>query len=305
MGPDGGEEKPVGAVFSMTGFGTSVVEREGVRVRATIRSVNGRHLDIQIRSPQFLQQFEPKVRERVQGRARRGKVTLSLEWEETESARVLPTLDEEVARAYLDEFQRLSELTGGNNEGVDLSLLVRLPGVFRIESQAMDLELAQIMVLEAVDAALEEFEASRRGEGESLDRDLRRRVDLLEEYACRIADMSAAARDQIRARLREKVDALLRPGQVDEDRLTMEVVMLAERSDITEEIVRLRSHNGQFRAALDKGGEVGRRLNFLLQEMNREANTMGSKSTEAEITHQVVEVKEEIERLREQVQNLA
>lgn len=295
----------MGAVFSMTGFGTSVVEREGVRVRATIRSVNGRHLDIQIRSPQFLQQFEPKVRERVQGRARRGKVTLSLEWEETESARVLPTLDEEVARAYLDEFQRLSKLTGGNNEVVDLSLLVRLPGVFRIESQAMDLELAQIMVLESVDAALEEFEASRRGEGESLDRDLRRRVDLLEEYACRIADMSAAARDQIRARLREKVDALLRPGQVDEDRLTMEVVMLAERSDITEEIVRLRSHNGQFRAALDKGGEVGRRLNFLLQEMNREANTMGSKSTEAEITHQVVEVKEEIERLREQVQNLA
>ena len=295
----------MGAVFSMTGFGTSAVEREGVRVRATIRSVNGRHLDIQIRSPQFLQQFEPKVRERVQARARRGKISLSLEWEETESARVLPTLDEEVARAYLGELQRLSELTGRKIEPVDLSLLVRLPGVFRTESQAMDVELAEIMVLEAVDAAVEEFEASRRAEGESLEGDLRRRVDLLEEYAGRIANMSAAAREHIRARLREKVDALLRPGQVDEDRLTMEVVMLAERSDITEEIVRLRSHNGQFKTALDKGGEVGRRLNFLLQEMNREANTMGSKSLEADITHQVVEVKEEIERLREQVQNLA
>ena len=294
----------MGAIFSMTGFGTNAVEREGVRVRATIRSVNSRHLDIQIRSPQFLQQFEPKVRERVQARVRRGKISLSLEWEETESARVLPTLDETVARAYLKELQRLSEWTGRKNEPADLSLLVQLTGVFRTESEAIDLELAETMIFEAVDAAVEEFEASRRAEGDSLDRDLRNRVDLLEEHAGRIAQSSAAAREHIRTRLREKVDALLRPGQIDEDRLTMEVVMLAERGDITEEIVRLRSHNGQFRAALNKGGEVGRRLNFLLQEMNREANTMGSKSQEADITHQVVEVKEEIERLREQVQNL-
>ena len=294
----------MGAIFSMTGFGTNAVEREGVRVRATIRSVNGRHLDIQIRSPQFLQQFEPKVRERVQARVRRGKISATLEWEETESARVLPTLDEEVAGAYLDELQRLSALTGRKDEPVDLSILVRLTGVFRTESEAIDLDLAETMIFEAVDAAVEEFEASRQDEGESLDRDLRKRVDLLEEYAGCIEERSAASREHIRARLREKVDALLRPGQIDEDRLTMEVVLLAERSDITEEIVRLRSHNGQFRAALDKGGEVGRRLNFLLQEMNREANTMGSKSQEADITHQVVEVKEEIERLREQVQNL-
>jgi|AP95_1055475.scaffolds.fasta_scaffold36214_2 uncharacterized protein (TIGR00255 family) len=289
----------------MTGFGTKIVEREGVRLRATIRSVNSRHLDIQIRSPHFLQQFEPKVRERVQTRARRGKLSLTLEWEEMESARALPTLDEDVARAYLDELQRLAELTGKQSDPVDLSTLVQLTGVFKVESKAMDLELAEAMICDAVDAALDDFEASRRAEGDSLDRDLRKRVDLLEQHAGRIAEMSAATPEHIRLRLREKVDALLRPGQIDEDRLAMEVVMLAERSDITEEIVRLRSHNDQFRAALDKGGEVGRRLNFLLQEMNREANTMGSKSQEADLTHQVVEVKEEIERLREQIQNLA
>jgi uncharacterized protein (TIGR00255 family) len=117
--------------------------------------------------------------------------------------------------------------------------------------------------------------------------------------------MAVQARAQYQARLREKAEALLRPGEVDDDRLALEVVLLAERSDVAEEVVRFRSHNAQFLQALDQGGEVGRRLNFLLQEMQREANTISSKSSETAIVHLAVDLKEEVERLREQVQNLA
>tara|TARA_B100000676_G_C17400286_1_gene494645 strand:- start:127 stop:567 length:441 start_codon:yes stop_codon:yes gene_type:complete len=145
----------------------------------------------------------------------------------------------------------------------------------------------------------------RGAEGETLAADLRDRVGLIETHLEQIAELVPNTREQIHNRLREKIAALLEPGAIDEERLAMEVVLIAERSDITEEIVRFRSHNAQFVEALDKGGEVGRRFNFLLQEMNREANTISSKSSDPEIIHRVVEIKEEVERLREQVQNLA
>ena len=292
------------SIFSMTGFGTGVGEDESVRVRATIRSVNGRHLDVQVRCPQVLQTLEPAIRERVQARAHRGKVSVALEWEELSTARGVPTLDADVAQQYLAELERLAELSG-SGERPDLSVLTRLPGLFTTESPAVDLERAAELSMQALDEAAEDFEASRLAEGAALERDLRERLNLVEQYVDRIAEMVQASKERVRTRLREKVEALLEPGKIDEDRLAMEVVMVAEKSDITEEIVRLRSHDTQFIATLDKGGEVGRRLNFLLQEMNREANTMSSKTTEAEIVHQVVEVKEEIERLREQIQNLA
>ena len=157
----------------------------------------------------------------------------------------------------------------------------------------------------AVDTALDELEQMRSTEGETLAADLRSRLQMLGELTDQIEAIAAGGRDAVRHRLREKVEALLRPGEVHEERLATEVVLLAERGDITEEIVRLRSHLEQFFEALDKGGEVGKRLNFLLQEMHREINTISSKSADSDIIHHAVDVKEEVERLREQVQNLA
>jgi len=213
-------------------------------------------------------------------------------------------LDEAVARRYLRELARLQEL--GAVEGQpELAVLARLPGMFRMEATDLDPETAQDLVLQAVDLALEDLIRMRAAEGKALSRDLRQRVEGVEERLRRIQELASGAREQIRQRLREKVEALLQPGKVDEDRLAMEVVLLAERSDITEEIVRFHSHNAQFLETLDQGGEVGRRLNFLLQEMNREANTINSKAFDAEVVRLVVEIKEEVERLREQVQNLA
>jgi uncharacterized protein (TIGR00255 family) len=292
-------------IASMTGFGSGAVERDGVRVRASLRSVNSRFCDIQVRCPNRIQELEPAIKERLQGRISRGKVTVALEWEEEAQAQALPVLDEEVARAYLRELDRLRQLGGLPERSMDLALVAGLPGLFRTGSLEQEPEQAAEFVLQAVDLALQDFEQMRAAEGAALAVDLQSRVAFLEERLERIEELAVRARSQYQARLREKVEALLRPGEVDEDRLAMEVALLAERSDIAEEIVRFRSHNVQFAEAVTKGGEVGRRLNFLLQEMQREANTISSKSSETAIVHLAVDLKEEVERLREQVQNLA
>jgi uncharacterized protein (TIGR00255 family) len=293
----------MGQITSMTGFGSGSAEGEGVRVRAVLRSVNGRFLDLSLRCSSALQELEPRIRERVQGRLSRGKVTGTLDVEETDNASGLPELNAEVAAQYVQELRRLAEI--GDTAPPSLEVLARLPGIFRAESQAPDLAQIEGLVLQAVDAALDDLEQMRVAEGATLENDLRTRLDLLTERIGAIETLAAGGRDEVRRRLREKVEALLRPGEVNEERLATEVVLIAERGDITEEVVRFRSHIDQFREALDKGGDVGRRFNFLLQELHREINTISSKSSDSAIIHHAVDVKEEVERLREQVQNLA
>mgnify|MGYP001172252538 CR=1 FL=1 len=295
----------MGQITSMTGFGSgsAETETETVRVRAVLRSVNGRFLDLSLRCASALQELEPRIRERVQKRLSRGKVTGTIDVEETADRSGLPELNVEVATQYARELQRLAEL--GNTGPVSLEVLARMPGLFRSEAPTPDLEEVGPLVMAAVDAALDDLEQMRSTEGETLAADLRTRLRLLGELTDRIEGIASGGREQVRQRLRAKVEDLLRPGEVNEERLATEVVLIAERGDITEEIVRLRSHLEQFFEALDKGGEVGRRLNFLLQEMHREINTISSKSADSGIIHHAVDVKEEVERLREQVQNLA
>ena len=291
-------------ITSMTGFGRGTAEQDGARVRVELRSVNSRFCDIQVRCSNGLQEFEPAVRERLQGQLTRGKITAQVEWEEGSDASELPVLNEAVARRYLQELERLREM-GGIEGKPDWAALVRLPGLFGTQMTAGDPEAVQGLILQGVDSALEDFVQMRTTEGEALVRDLRQRVAEIEARLRGIGELARGAHEQVRARLREKVENLLQPGEVAEDRLAMEVVLIAERGDITEEVVRFHSHNAQFVETLDRGGEVGRRLNFLLQEMNREGNTINSKANDPEIVRLAVEVKEEVERLREQVQNLA
>ena len=291
-------------ITSMTGFGGGAAEGQGVRLGVELRSVNSRYLDIQVRCPSNLQSFEQLIRERVQAQLSRGKVSVNFSWTEEAQQKALPTLDEEVASGYLTQLQRLAELSQSDTQ-VDLALLARLPGVFSFAAAEPENDEAKELIQVALDEALVEMVAMRTKEGQALAEDLRRRVEAVEAHLEHIAELVPRTREQIQNRLREKVAALLEPGAIHEDRLAMEVALIAERSDITEEIVRFRSHNAQFFAALDKGGEVGKRFNFLLQEMNREANTISSKSSDSDIIHRVVEIKEEVERLREQVQNLA
>jgi uncharacterized protein (TIGR00255 family) len=291
-------------ITSMTGFGRGAAQGQGARAEVELRSVNSRFLDVQVRCASSIQEFEPAIRERLQARLGRGKISGQVSWEEEVRESRLPRLDEEVAGAYLEGLERLRGL-GLVDGRIELALLAGLPGVFRAEEAIPEPEQARDLILRAVDGALDELLAMRRAEGEALGQDMRQRVGLIEERLRRIEELAPLALEQARGRLRERVEALLRPGEVEESRLALEVVLLAERSDIAEEIVRFHSHNAQFVEALERGGEIGRRCNFLLQEMNREANTISSKATDARIVHQVVDIKEEVERLREQVQNLA
>lgn len=295
-------------VTSMTGFGTGQAESQGARATVELRSVNSRFCEVQVRCPVGVQGFEGTIRERVQARVTRGKITVQVEWEEEGGTGELPILDEGVAKRYLRELARLADLARpvlGTAAIPDLGCLARLPGLFRLESVSLDRGQAEGLVLTALEAALDDFVRMRTVEGEALSRDLRARVERIGEHLRRVEELAVASRERLRERLREKVNALLAPGAIAEDRLAAEVVLLAERSDVTEEIVRFQSHNAQFLETLDRGGEVGRRFTFLLQEMNREANTINSKADETEIVYLVVEIKEDLERLREQVQNLA
>ncbi len=316
-------------IHSMTGFGRAAAERQGLRLAVELRSVNSRYLDIQVRCPADLQPFELAIREQIQARVKRGKINAHIAWEKENQPEALPQLDAEAAKHYLAELRRLAELAQIEaaesrttmrpwkaffarfkglehfNVGIERVLLAKLPNLFRIQAAALDSAVVQEVLRVGLDQALAELVAMREAEGQTLAADLRARAAAVGTLLERVAERTQATRGQVAERLREKIAALLVPGEVAEDRLATEIALIAERSDIVEEIVRFRSHNGQLLDTLARGGEVGKRLNFLLQEMHREANTINAKAADAEIAHWVVEIKEELERLREQVQNLA
>ncbi len=291
-------------IFSMTGYGSGEIFDGETRVSVSLRSVNSRFVDIQLRLPSELHAAEGDMRERLQSQIKRGKVTAVVDIEQSQLKGPLPRLDETVVARYIEEFSRLQQMPEVNGI-LDSGIIARLPGVFRLEAVTVDPVILKEMVLAATDEALNDFNQMRQVEGETLVQDLRARIQLIEDHLIKIEALAGDMRDKITQRLREKVEQLLHPGELAEERLALEIGLLAERSDITEEFVRFHSHNAQFFSSLDKGGEVGRRLNFLIQEMNREANTIGSKASDTEIVHLVVAIKEELERVREQIQNLA
>lgn len=318
-----------GPIHSMTGFGRAAAERQGWRLAVELRSVNSRYLDIQMRCPADLQSFEPAIRERIQAQIGRGKISAHFAWEEENQRGDLPQLDEAVAKHYLAQLRRLAELAQIEaaesragwprrkaffarvkgleqlDVGIERVLLAKLPKLFRVPAPVLDSAVVQEILWAGLDEALAELVAMRAAEGRVLVADLRGRVEAVGTHLERVAERAQETRGQVAERLREKVAALLAPGAVAADRVATEIALIAERGDIVEEIVRFRSHNVQFLDTLARGGAVGKRLNFLLQEMNREANTISAKSADADIAHWVVEIKEEVERLREQVQNLA
>jgi len=225
--------------------------------------------------------------------------------EETAEQSSLPRLNEDVAAQYIKEFKRLAQIAELEDQQPSLEVLGRLPGLFRSEATGIDVDELARLLFETLDKAAADLEQMRSREGETLVEDLRGRVGKIGDLVGQIDEWAQGEKERARQRLRERIDQLLQPGELNEDRIMTEIVLIAERSDITEEIVRFRSHIEQFLGALDEGGEVGRRLNFLLQELHREINTITSKASASEIIHAAVDAKEEIERLREQVQNLA
>lgn len=294
-------------IRSMTGYGHAAFAVEGIGFEAEVRSVNHRHLDVRVRLPHGLAAFEGEVRQLVAASLDRGKVDLTIRTVSGDTPSESVALDLAAAEQYLRAAQRLREDHGVPGE-LDVRGLLGLPGVARVVERKLPEENVRRVLGEGVAAALAGLASMRAAEGEALDRELRGRLGridaLVESVAARAAEVQVVVRDRLRKRaeqLREET------GLLDDARLHQEVVWAADRLDITEETVRMQSHTAQFRAILTAAGPgepAGRRLEFLLQEMGRESNTIGSKGSDAPIAHQVVELKTELERLREQVLNV-
>ena len=292
-------------IRSMTGFGEAERETEVGILRAEIRTVNHRFFSLNVRNPTALDRFEPKVREWLKDQLSRGHINLTyrLEGQDGESGPAL-AIDMDRARQYLGIFRELGRDLEVPGE-VTLEMLVR-QGDLVVREQTETPEVAEHAVREVTEEAARAVVAMREREGESLRADLEERLEGIASALEVISERAPERLGRERDRLRRSVTELAGDVAVDEDRLAREIAMLADRWDISEEIVRLRSHIEHFRGMLDEDAAepVGKRLSFLVQEMHREANTIGSKANDADIEHRVVAIKNEIERLREQVENV-
>ncbi len=290
---------------SMTGFGRAEHSQNGRTITVEVRSVNGRYGEYSIRLPRSLAGLEPRLRRLVQQMIARGTVNLTLSWGGSEE-RGLPQLDMEAARHYLGLLQRLKKELGLTGKP-DLKSLVRFSDIFISSEPKWDEAQAWQVVRQPVERALEALDRMRAREGQRLHREISRRLARIEQGLRRIEKMAPGRVKEAGRSLEARMDKALPQAKRDPDlfrRLAQEIALLADRLDITEECVRLRSHLKAFRQATGSGQPVGRRLDFLLQEMNREANTMASKANHSGISLAVVAIKEEIEKIREQVQNI-
>ncbi len=289
----------------MTGYGRGVAERDGRRAIVEIRSVNHRFLDLKLRGTTLDPPVEARVGTAIRAECKRGSVTAMIRLEQRGAAATM-RVDVEAAKRVFGELSALGE-TLGLSEPINLQLLCAQPGVMVPDDTEDDAEEVAACIVEAVDLALAGLVAMRTAEGEALVRDLEGRLERLETLSGEIADHVETAPEWARRRLEERLGRLLQKSQIelDEARLAQEVAILADRLDVTEELVRLRSHVDQVRQILRGADQpIGRRCEFLVQEMGRELNTIASKSQSADIARTVVDGKAELEKIREQVQNI-
>ncbi|GEJ56329.1 YicC/YloC family endoribonuclease [Anaeromyxobacter diazotrophicus] len=288
-------------IRSMTGFGAGRAAVAGEEIDAEARSVNHKFCEVKVRVPRELASLELEVARLVKERLARGgvEVTLRRAGRSAVAPRVDPVLAAEYARAFRDIQAHLG-LAGG----VALSDVLAAEGVVRLEERPVDAEAARGAVLAAVDQALGALLAMRAREGDALARDLEGRLAQVEALVARVEQLVPGSVEHYRARLQERIQEVARGVAVDPARLAQEVALFADRTDVTEEITRLRSHLAQTRGLLAGAEPAGRKMDFLVQEMHREVNTVGSKSQSAEVAALVVTLKAEIERMREQVQNV-
>lgn len=288
---------------SMTGYGRGEAVSGGITVSVEIRSVNGRFLDVVPRLPRTLSLREGDIREMIRKKIQRGKVNLNITIERENGSNGALGVNTSAAKAYyrlLNELRRTVRL----KQTVKLEHLLQFSEIFEPQGAEDSSEAEWDATCRALDAAIDDLIAMRRREGEHLQEDLRERLRILAEHVERIQTLSRAQVPRERTRLRERISQILEKEPVDEGRLELEIALLADKLDVTEECTRFHGHVKFFAAAMASGEAAGRRLNFLVQEMNREVNTMGSKSSDSEIAHRIVEAKEELEKIREQLQNI-
>ena len=299
---------------SMTGYGRGTSKTEQYEITAELRAVNCRYLELSVRLPRCYVYLEEKLKELIQTGISRGKAELSLTILAADGKAPDIRIHHGVVKAYLaamtEENQRLAaELGGMASEGylpqdLTLSTLLQLPNAFQVQQVTEDAAVMWEFICPAVQEALAQFTQMREIEGLRLKQDIVFRLDALEQMVCQVEELAPRIVTQYYNKLYKKITELLESTAVDESRLVTEAAVLAEKIAVDEETVRLHSHIAQFRTLLESAEPVGRKMDFLVQEMNREVNTTGSKAQSLEITRLVVDMKSEIEKIREQIQNI-
>ena len=290
-------------IQSMTGYGRAVQTRDGKEVTVEIRSVNNRYLDCTVKLPRIYSFAEDAIRQRVKESVSRGKVDVYISVNTTAADNLAISLNRPVLEGYLQAMKTIAADYAVQDD-ISVTALSRFSDVFVVEKQQEDETEVTQGLLEVVSEALAAYNAMRAVEGEALERDLRSRAKTILGLVERVEARSPITLAEYRARLETKMREVLENTQIDEARILTEAAIYADKIAVDEETVRLRSHLQQLEAMLDAGGVIGRKLDFLMQEMNREANTIGSKGNDLEQARTVVEIKAELEKIREQMQNI-
>ncbi len=290
-------------IKSMTGYGRAVQTVNGREFTVELRSVNNRYLDCSVRLPRILSFAEETVKQAVKQSVSRGKVDVFISVRSEGGEEVQVSLNPAVLEGYLSAMHQMVEKYGVADD-ISVSAVSRLPEVFTVEKPEVDEEQLLADLMSVVSAALDGYDAMRCTEGQALDRDLRSRGQTILELVSQVEQGNAQTVTDYRARLESKLREVLANTSIDESRILTEAAIFADKVAVDEETVRLRSHLEQMNTMLTAGGAVGRKLDFLLQEMNREANTIGSKCTDVRLARIVVDIKAELEKIREQTQNI-
>jgi len=293
-------------IRSMTGYGQATAELDQARLTVELRSLNHRYADIRLRLPQELAGSERTIRRKVLGRVKRGRVEMNINLEPLTGGRSRPQLNQLLVGEVLEAAKTLRESFQVEGQA-DLGTLLGLPGMFRSGPIELEWDDIQREALDRLlDASLDALDNERRREGSHLQQELSQRLAAMSGIVVQVRELAGAIPDSIRDRLLERLNRLGPDVELDPARVAQEAVLLADRSDVTEELVRLEGHLEQASALLERpdGEPVGKRLDFLLQEINRETNTVNSKSADLELSRKALALKAEVEKVREQVQNL-
>lgn len=290
-------------VKSMTGYGRAEETVNGSTITVELRSVNNRYLDCNVRIPRLYLFAEDAIKTRVQSMISRGKVDVFVTLDNASAGKVQVTVNKPVADGY---YAALTQLAQEYHLPADISvsLLSRFPEVLLAEKAEEDVEQMAKDICSVLDRALADFDEMRTKEGSRLLEDVLSRAAAIEENLARVEERSPQTVSEYQAKLESRMNEVLAVTQIDPARILTEAAIFADKVAVDEETVRLRSHIGQLREMLSKGGATGRKLDFLIQEFNREANTIGSKCSDIEIARCVVDIKSEIEKIREQIQNI-
>ena len=290
-------------IKSMTGYGRAVETVNGREFTVELRSVNNRYLDCSVKMPRSVSFAEEAVKQAVKQAVTRGKVDVFISVKSEGADDTTVSLNQPVLEGYLVAMRQMVTQYGVQDD-ISVSTVSRLPEIFTVERKEVDEDALKTDLLSVVSKALESYDAMRCTEGAALDADLRRRGNTILELVTQVEAGNAQTVMDYRARLEAKLKEVLANTAIDESRILTEAAIFADKVAVDEETVRLRSHLDQMNTMLSGGGAVGRKLDFLLQEMNREANTIGSKCTDVRLARIVVDIKAELEKIREQTQNI-